>query len=295
MTPTDRPTPRLSVIIPAYNEQESLEATVKAVLAALPEPDLSELVIVNDGSSDNTLAVAHAIAESCPASVVVVDRATNGGMGQALASGFERATGDVNTWIPGDGEYELGEVLVGLAALQNNDIVLVRRTSRGQLGRNIVSTIMYGLIRVLFRFDAHGYCGIFVITRARWSELTVRSATCSSPSRSPCALGTLAGTSRTSPLNGDHARREVEGVPTERDAAKPRRTASFPSGALAGPLALGPLRRVDRDPHTDRTDRTLCDLELEAFGEEIPHRRGPSRCRPAPTGRPSRSPVAHHC
>jgi glycosyltransferase involved in cell wall biosynthesis len=175
MTPTNRPTPRLSVIIPAYNEQESLEATVKAVLAALPEPDLSELVIVNDGSSDNTLAVAHAIAESCPAPVVVVDRSTNGGMGQALASGFERATGDVNTWIPGDGEYELGEVLVGLAELQHNDIVLVRRNSRGQIGRNIVSTIMYGLIRVLFRFDAHGYCGIFVITRARWNELTVRS------------------------------------------------------------------------------------------------------------------------
>ena len=168
--------PRLSVVIPAYNEQESLEDTVKAIVAALPEPALSQLVIVNDGSSDNTLGVAQNIARSSPATVVVVDRTANGGMGQALASGFEAATGDVITWIPGDGEYDLGEVLAGLDELRTADIVLVRRNSRGQVGRNIVSSIMYGLIRVLFRFDARGYCGIFLINRNRWNELTIRSS-----------------------------------------------------------------------------------------------------------------------
>ena len=167
--------PQLSVVIPAYNEHESLESTVKAVVAALADPGRSELIIVNDGSTDQTLAVANAIAESCVARVVVVDRAANGGMGQALASGLERATGDVITWIPGDGEYDLGEVLAGLDQLPHTDIVLVKRNSRGQIGRNIVSTIMYGLIRVLFRFDARGYCGIFVISRARWQELTITS------------------------------------------------------------------------------------------------------------------------
>ncbi|MEP7204365.1 MAG: glycosyltransferase family 2 protein [Ilumatobacteraceae bacterium] len=168
-------TPDLSIIIPAYNERESLEATVKAVIAALPDPSRSQLVIVNDGSTDDTLATAEAIAASCPAAVVVVDRATNGGMGQALASGLERANGDVITWIPGDGEYDLSEVLLGLDLLTSNDIVLVKRTSRGQTGRNIVSTIMYGLIRVLFGFDASGYCGIFVISGTRWNDLTIRS------------------------------------------------------------------------------------------------------------------------
>jgi len=169
-------TPQLSVVIPAFNEQESLEATVKAVVAALPDPARSELVIVNDGSTDGTLAVATTIAESSTtASVVVVDRPTNGGMGQALASGFARATGDVITWIPGDGEYDLDEVLIGLENLESSDIVLVRRNSRGQIGRNIVSSIMYALIRVLFGFNATGYCGIFIIGRARWQQLTIRS------------------------------------------------------------------------------------------------------------------------
>jgi glycosyltransferase involved in cell wall biosynthesis len=175
MTEAMQPRPRLSVVIPAYNEQESLEDTVKAIVAALPEPARSQLVIVNDGSADNTLGVAQNIALSCPATVVVVDRTTNGGMGQALASGLEVAAGDVITWIPGDGEYDLGEVLAGLDELRAADIVLVRRNSRGQVGRNIVSSIMYGLIRVLFRFDARGYCGIFLIAHERWNELTIKS------------------------------------------------------------------------------------------------------------------------
>ena len=181
MTPADSPRPRLSVVIPAYNEQDSLGETVDAIIGAVPDPGRCELVIVNDGSTDKTLAVANDIAAKCAARVVVVDRPTNGGMGQALASGFERVTGEAITWIPGDGEYDLGEVLVGLDKLAGCDIVLVNRIARGQLGRNIVSTIMYGLIRVLFGFDAHGYCGIFVISNTRWQELTIRLATCSSP------------------------------------------------------------------------------------------------------------------
>jgi glycosyltransferase involved in cell wall biosynthesis len=167
--------PEISVVIPAYNEQESLETTVKAVLGSLRDPSRSELVIVDDGSTDGTLGVARAIAAWCPAPTSVVPRTHNGGMGQALASGFEHATGAVLTWIPGDGEYDLGEVLAGLSALDTHDLVLVRRRSRTQAARNFVSTIMYALIRTLFGFDARNYCGIFIISRARWRDMVIES------------------------------------------------------------------------------------------------------------------------
>jgi glycosyltransferase involved in cell wall biosynthesis len=175
MPTSSDPRPLLSVVIPAFNEQESLESTIKAVVAALPDPERSQLVVVDDGSTDRTLAVAERIAGSCPAPVVVVPRATNGGMGQALASGFARTTGEVLTWIPGDGEYDLGEVLVGLPELERQDIVLVRRRARGQAARNFVSTIMYALIRLLFGFNARGYCGIFLVGRDRWEQLDIGS------------------------------------------------------------------------------------------------------------------------
>jgi len=167
--------PVLSVIIPAFNEAESLVDTVAVIIKALEHPDTAELVLVNDGSSDSTMEVMRLIEADCPAQIVIVDRLANGGLGSALASGFAVATGNVLTWIPGDGEYELDEVLVGVPLLATSDIVLVRRTSRGQLGRNLLSTSMYALIKLLFNFNASGYCGIFVVERRRWNELAVRS------------------------------------------------------------------------------------------------------------------------
>lgn len=167
--------PVLSVIIPAFNESESLVDTVAVIIKALDHPETAQLVLVNDGSSDTTISVMRSIETDCPAQVLIVDRSTNGGLGRALASGFAVATGDVLTWIPGDGEYELDEVLVGVPMLTTADIVLVRRNSRGQLGRNLLSTAMYALIKVLFGFNASGYCGIFVVDRRQWSELAVQS------------------------------------------------------------------------------------------------------------------------
>lgn len=165
----------ISVVVPAFNEAESLESTVKAIVAALPNPESAQIVLVNDGSSDESIDVMQRISRDCPATITIVDRPVNGGLGQALASGFEVTTGEFLTWIPGDGEYDLDEVLLGLNLLDEADIVLVRRNSRGQFGRNLLSTAMYVLIRIMFGFDANGYCGIFVISRQRWEQLPVSS------------------------------------------------------------------------------------------------------------------------
>ena len=167
--------PSISVIVPAFNEAGSLVSTIEHILAALPEPSRAELILVNDGSTDETHSLMQSVAVSCPAKVVVVNRPVNGGLGAALASGFDQATGTVLTWIPGDGEYDLEEVLAGAPLLDDNDIVLIQRTSRGQRGRNLLSSAMYLLIRVLFGFDAHGYCGIFIVRRDRWNTITIAS------------------------------------------------------------------------------------------------------------------------
>ncbi len=167
--------PALSVVVPSYNEAESLAATFDSIVAALPDPSTSEIVLVDDGSTDATVAIMRELADSGRAQVRVVVRAANGGMGQALASGFAEATGEILTWIPGDGEYDLDEILAELDLLGSSDIVLFRRKVRDQLGRNIVSSLMYALIRVLFRFDARGYCGIFLIGRTRLESLEIRS------------------------------------------------------------------------------------------------------------------------
>jgi glycosyltransferase involved in cell wall biosynthesis len=73
------------VVLPAYNEQDSLPATI-ASLQSLP--DGFELLVVNDGSTDATSRVAHGLAATSRAPLHVVDLPLNGGIGVAMQTGY---------------------------------------------------------------------------------------------------------------------------------------------------------------------------------------------------------------
>ncbi len=85
----------LSVVIPAHNEEQNIEATVQGLRHTLTRAGIPfELVLVNDNSTDATGDVLQSLAAADPA-VVVVDRQPPRGFGRAVRSGLERATGEV--------------------------------------------------------------------------------------------------------------------------------------------------------------------------------------------------------
>ncbi len=73
------------VVIPAYNEQGSLPAMI-ASLQSLP--DGFELLVVNDGSTDETSRIAHALVATSRLPLHVVDLPLNGGIGVAVQTGY---------------------------------------------------------------------------------------------------------------------------------------------------------------------------------------------------------------
>jgi dolichol-phosphate mannosyltransferase len=90
---TSRPRSKLSVVIPAYNE----EATIAAVLSrvhAVALPIAREVVVVNDGSTDGTRARIDAVRDDYPG-LVVIDMPRNSGKGSAIARGVGASTGDI--------------------------------------------------------------------------------------------------------------------------------------------------------------------------------------------------------
>jgi glycosyltransferase involved in cell wall biosynthesis len=94
----------LSVVVIAYNEQECLEQVVRELSATLDGDAIAhELVLVDDGSSDGTLAQMHAL-EADDARIQVVALNPNRGIGGALRAGFDSARGQYVTWIPADGQ-----------------------------------------------------------------------------------------------------------------------------------------------------------------------------------------------
>jgi glycosyltransferase involved in cell wall biosynthesis len=102
--------PDVSVIIPAYNEAGHLDATLGAIWQHLePAPYAWELVIVDDGSSDGTDAIARRFANEHPR-VRVVEHVVNLGLGQALKTGFRAARGKHLVTCDADLSYEPGHI-----------------------------------------------------------------------------------------------------------------------------------------------------------------------------------------
>ena len=115
----------LSIIVPAYNEEQRLPATLvrmRAYLDGRGEP--YEVLVVDDGSSDNTLAMSRSIAEGWPQlQVLGLDR--NTGKGAAVRLGMLSATGEHRVFSDADLSTPIEEVEQLRARLRGNTAVAI--------------------------------------------------------------------------------------------------------------------------------------------------------------------------
>jgi glycosyltransferase involved in cell wall biosynthesis len=107
------PTPSLSVFFPAYNDSGTIASLVISAVktAAALTPDY-EVLVINDGSQDDTPRILDELARVYPGHVRVVHHAKNRGYGGALRSGFEHASKDLVFYTDGDAQYDPAEMTV---------------------------------------------------------------------------------------------------------------------------------------------------------------------------------------
>jgi dolichol-phosphate mannosyltransferase len=100
----------LSFVIPAYNEQKTLEQIVDKILQTPFEPHVSnEIIIVNDCSTDSTLTVANSLASLHP-NIRVISNPRNLGKSQSVRQGISKTTGDYVIIQDADLEYDPADI-----------------------------------------------------------------------------------------------------------------------------------------------------------------------------------------
>jgi glycosyltransferase involved in cell wall biosynthesis len=118
---------KLVIVVPAYNAARHLPDLIKRIVAARP-PGLDKIVVVDDGSSDDTATTARALADITP-QIRVVTRPHNGGYGAAMKDGLAFArqwNADRAASVHADGQYG-PEVLADLlAALDQRGLDLLQ-------------------------------------------------------------------------------------------------------------------------------------------------------------------------
>ncbi|MBU0552651.1 glycosyltransferase family 2 protein [Myxococcota bacterium] len=162
------PPPSLSIVMIAFNEAAPLAAVVTELRAALDEAAVPfELILVDDGSADDTLSIMEGLADDGRTQVWTQP---NGGIGAALCTGYEALRGDYATWVPADGQIAPESVLALYAHREEATMVASYYTARDDAWyRMVISKSLNALVRLRTgEWKKSG--GSYIFRRQAWAD-----------------------------------------------------------------------------------------------------------------------------
>jgi glycosyltransferase involved in cell wall biosynthesis len=135
----------LSIFFPFWNEGKNLERVInKAIPVAQKVAKKWEIIMVDDGSSDNTAGVAKQLEAKNP-NLRLISHQPNRGYGAALKEGFVGAKYNLVVFTDGDGQFDFSEVTKFLNKIENADIVIGHRKKRSD---NPLRHILMNLLKI---------------------------------------------------------------------------------------------------------------------------------------------------
>ncbi|HXG25899.1 MAG TPA: glycosyltransferase family 2 protein [Candidatus Binatia bacterium] len=171
--------PELSYFFPAHNEAANVRGLVEEALATLPSlADRFEVIIVDDGSKDDTPRIADELEAAHP-EVHAVHHPTNYGYGAALRSGFAAARFDYLAFTDGDRQFKVADLgrLIDRLAERKPDVVVGFRIKRADpFVRTLYARIYRLANRVWFGLKVRDVdCAMKLFTRASLEGVNVES------------------------------------------------------------------------------------------------------------------------
>lgn len=140
----------LSVFFPAYNEEGNIKDTVEKAIGVLKKLKIErwEIVIVDDGSTDNTPKVSDGLADKHPQ--VTVIHQPNGGYGKALITGFTAGKYEWIVYTDSDGQFDFSEITKFVEKTPDFDLIYGYRIKRNDPFMRLVNAKGWKLMIWLF-------------------------------------------------------------------------------------------------------------------------------------------------
>jgi glycosyltransferase involved in cell wall biosynthesis len=172
------PVPGISIVLPAYNEEENVGEAVGQALEVLPElAEDYEVIVVDDGSADDTAAAALALVSEHHPRVRLLRHDRNRGYGAAIRSGFQHARFDLVFYTDSDLQFDLSELTYLVPLMATHDVVIGFRVYRyDTVLRSILSWVYNRLVSVLFRVRVRDVdCAYKMLSREALDKLVIES------------------------------------------------------------------------------------------------------------------------
>jgi dolichyl-phosphate beta-glucosyltransferase len=167
--------PKYSIVIPAYNESARIPATLRSVVATIRDQGWdAEVVVVNDGSLDNTARVVEEFARTAP-EIRLLENPQNRGKGYSVRHGVLHALGDIVLFTDADLSSPMDEAQDLFAAIQKGADIAIgsrwlatsRQTHRQPLYRQFFGRCFNLLTRLVMNLPfADTQCGFKAFTRS---------------------------------------------------------------------------------------------------------------------------------
>ncbi len=170
--------PSISVFFPAYNDAHSIGKLVTDALEILSDlTDIYEVIVVNDGSRDETREVLDELKSKYEA-LRVVEHDINQGYGGALQSGFRAAANELVFYTDGDGQYDVRELVKLIPLLTANvDVVNGYKLERtDKMNRKVIGGFYNRLAHLMFSLPIRDVdCDFRLIRRTILGKINLRS------------------------------------------------------------------------------------------------------------------------
>jgi len=170
--------PRVTVVVPCFNEEATLEATLDELVGVLGEAPFSwEVIVVDDGSRDRSAEITQAYSVR-EARVQLVKHRHNMGSGQGIWTGIQHGKGEFVIYVPADGQFDHGEIPMFVATAEEGaDIVIGHRLSRDDytLYRRVSSFVFLQLCNTLFDHQFQDVNWVHLWRRSVFEEIEPQS------------------------------------------------------------------------------------------------------------------------